>query len=173
MNGTPSDDRISAWLDDELPLDERAETEQQLAGSPEMRQDADELRQVSELVRGLPTERAPSELQAAVMRTIERDTLLAGTVPGAARSVRVSRLLSVAAVAVLLVGVALLFRERGGEPRPDDRPEIVERSVAPTEVQAEKRQEPRPSDVKQDDESERESGGDKIESPDSKSTQPE
>jgi len=159
MNGTPSDDRISAWLDNELPLAERAEIEEQLAGSPEMRQDTEELRQVSELVRGLPTERAPEELQAAVMRSIERDTLLAGDAPAAARSIRLSQILSVAAVAVLLGGIALLLVDRGGQPRPDDRPEIVERSFAPTEVQAQKRQEPEATEQKQDDDSE--SGTDK------------
>ena len=171
MNGTPSDDRISAWLDNELPLAKRAEIEEQLTRSPDMRQDADELRQVSELVRGLPTERAPEELQAAVMRTIERDTLLAGSAPAAGRSVRLSRVLSVAAVAVLLAGVALLLRERGGQPRPDNQPEIVERSVAPTEVQAQKRQEPKATDGKQDDESDGESDKDKLKSPEQPTTQ--
>ncbi len=169
MNGTPSDDRISAWLDDELPLAERAEIEEQLAGAPEMQQDADELRQVSELVRGLPTESAPEELQAAVMRTIERDTLLAGNAPAAGRSGRLRRTLSVAAVAVLLAGVALLFMGRGGQPRPDEQPEIVERSVPPSEVQAQKRQEPK-ADRKQDNDADSKSDKDKLESPESTTT---
>ncbi len=47
MNGTPSNERLSAWLDDELPLDERAEVEKLLAESPELRQELDELQRLS------------------------------------------------------------------------------------------------------------------------------
>ena len=39
MNGTPSNEKLSAWLDDELPLDERAEVEKLLAESPSLREE--------------------------------------------------------------------------------------------------------------------------------------
>ena len=144
MNGTPSDDRLSAWLDDELSLAERAEIEQQLAESPDMRQEADELRQVSELVRGLPVEKAPEELQPAVMRSIERDTLLAGesqTVGSGGR--RPSRrqdpkvLLGAIAALALAAVIMLMNGEEGPDPNAVDQPrEFVETSVPPVEAPA-------------------------------------
>lgn len=138
MNGKPSDDRISAWLDDELPLSERADIEEQFAGSAEMRLEAEELRQVSELVRGLDTRPAPEELHPSIMRSIERDTLLAGGMSGGGRSMRLSQVLSAAAVAVLLVGAALWLMERGGSDEPVEQPRIVQDSVPPTELRAQR-----------------------------------
>lgn len=138
MNGTPSDDRLSAWLDDELPLAERAEIEQQLAESPVMRQEVDELRQVSELVRGLPTAKAPEELQPAIMRSIERDTLLAGeslnAAPGArsgAPSPRQNPKIVLTAVASLAIAAFIMLLNGGPEPDPVDEKPIVQGSVPP------------------------------------------
>lgn len=104
MNGRTSDERLSAWLDDELTLDERAEVERLLAESPELRQELTELAQVSALVKGLPGSGAPVELKASILRAIERDTLLAGTGPETGRSRRLFRILTVAA-AVLAAGM--------------------------------------------------------------------
>lgn len=111
MNGTPSDnEKLSAWLDDQLPLDERAEVEKLLVDSPELRQEVEELRRLSGLVKGLPKEKAPAELQQAVMRSIERETLLAGS--GSAdsgRQRRVLQLLTAAAGIAVVVGLGTWF----------------------------------------------------------------
>lgn len=72
-----NDERLSAWLDGELSLADRAEFEKQLSESPELRQRLDELRKTSDLVKSLPKQAAPDELKSAVMRAVERETLLA------------------------------------------------------------------------------------------------
>jgi len=125
MNGTPSNERLSAWLDDELPLDERAEVEKLLAESPELLQEVDELRRLSERLKGLPAESAPDELQPAIMRSIERETLLAGDDSAStARHGRRLRMLTTAAGIALVAGAGLWFATNGGQQDPD-QPEIV------------------------------------------------
>ena len=76
MNGIPQEDRLSAYFDDQLSLEERAQFEKELAGSASMRRDLDELRQLSGLLHAQPVAQAPVELYPSVMRAIERDTLL-------------------------------------------------------------------------------------------------
>jgi len=137
MNGTPSNEKLSAWLDDELPLDERAEVEKLLAESPELRQELEELQRLSGRLKELPVGQAPPELHPAVMRSIERETLLAGDDSAkVARSGRLLRTLTTAAGIALVVGGGLWFVSNGG---PDvvgvnpDAPEIftIERSGGP------------------------------------------
>lgn len=167
MNGTPSDDRLSAWLDDELPLAERAEIERQLAESPDMRQEVDELRQVSELVRGLPVEKAPEELQPAAMRNIERDTLLAGESQtasagsgGRTPSRRQDPRLLVGAVASLLVAAVIMILSGNGapDPNPVEPPrDIASGSTDPVELKA-NHPEKKNDDESADDESSKNEG---------------
>lgn len=57
-----SDDRCSAYLDDELTPDERAAFEAELATSPQLRAELEEVRGVRTFVRGLPSLAAPSEI---------------------------------------------------------------------------------------------------------------
>jgi len=104
MNGRASDERLSAWLDDELTLNERAEVERLLAESPEFRRELTELEQVSALVKGLPNSGAPVELKASILRAIERDTLLAGAGSETGRSRWLVQILA-AAAAVLAAGM--------------------------------------------------------------------
>lgn len=109
MNGTPSNERLSAWLDNELSLDERAEVEKQLADSPELREELEELQRLSGHLKKLPVEKAPAGLQQAVMRSIERETLLAG---GDAQTVPRRRSLhwvTTAAGIALVVGAGFWF----------------------------------------------------------------
>jgi hypothetical protein len=116
MNGTPSNEKLSAWLDDELPLDERAEVEKLLAESPELRQELEELQRLSGRLKGLPVAQAPSELHPAVMRSIERETLLAGDDSAkVARSGRLLRTLTTAAGIALVVGGGLWFVSNGNQ----------------------------------------------------------
>jgi hypothetical protein len=132
MNGTPSNERLSAWLDDELPLDERAEVEKLLAESPELRQEVDELRRLSERLKGLPAESAPAELQPAIMRSIERETLLAGDDSAStARHGRRIRSLTTAAGIALVAGAGLWFATNDNQQNPV-QPEIVHVEQTPT-----------------------------------------
>jgi ferric-dicitrate binding protein FerR (iron transport regulator) len=57
-----SNDRCSAHLDDELTPDERTAFEAELATSPQLRVELDEVRGVRTLVRRLPSLAAPSEV---------------------------------------------------------------------------------------------------------------
>ncbi|MFT5326935.1 MAG: hypothetical protein ACI8P0_004818, partial [Planctomycetaceae bacterium] len=116
MNGTPSNEKLSAWLDDELPLDERAEVEKLLAESPELRQELEELQRLSGRLKGLPVGQAPPELHPAVMRSIERETLLAGDDSAkVARSGRLLRTLTTAAGIALVVGGGVWFVSNGNQ----------------------------------------------------------
>lgn len=116
MNGTPSNEKLSAWLDDELSLDERAEVEKLLAESPELRQELEELQRLSGRLKGLPVSQAPPELQQAVMRSIERETLLAGDDSAkVARSGRLLRVLTTAAGIAIVVGGGIWFATNDGQ----------------------------------------------------------
>jgi hypothetical protein len=116
MNGTPSNEKLSAWLDDELPLDERAEVEKLLAESPSLREELNELQRLSGRLKGLPVAQAPAELQQAVMRAIERETLLAGDDSAkVARSGRLLRVVTTAAGIALVAGAGFWFASNGGQ----------------------------------------------------------
>jgi hypothetical protein len=142
MNGTPSNERLSAWLDDELSLNERAEVEQLLAESPELREELNELQRLSGRLKSLPASKAPAGLQQAVMRSIERETLLAGDDSAKiARSGRLLRVLTTAAGIALVVGGGLWFASNGGQNVAvvdPGEPEIVTAHQTPTTRQANK-----------------------------------
>ena len=144
MNGTPSNERMSAWLDDELPLDERAEVEKLLAESPKLREELNELQRLSGRLKSLPVSQAPAEMQQAVMRSIERETLLAGDDSAkVARSGRLLRVLTTAAGIAVVVGGGLWFASNGGQNVAvvdPVAPEIVTAQQTPTTLQANKRE---------------------------------
>ena len=138
MNGTPSNERLSALLDDELPRHERAEVEKLLADSPELRQELNELQRLSGRLKGLPVEQAPAELHQTVMRSIDRETLLVDDASAnVARRRQRMRTLTTAAGIALTLGAGLWFASnRRPEVASVDpaNPEIVtvERSEGPT-----------------------------------------
>lgn len=68
---------LSAYFDGELTPEERQRAEQLLEETSSTRREIDEIAELSELVKSLPTETAPSELLPAVLRQAERDTLSA------------------------------------------------------------------------------------------------
>lgn len=68
---------LSAYLDGEVTAAERAEVERQLEASADARRQLTELRQLSGLVRELPTPPMPLELGPAIIQQLERHTLLA------------------------------------------------------------------------------------------------
>lgn len=134
MTGTPPNEKLSAWLDNQLPLDERAEVEKLLAESPELRQELNELQRLSGRLKGLTVAQAPAELQQAVMRSIERETLLAGDDSAkVARSGRRLRALTTAAGIALVAGAGFWFTSNGGPDVAVVEPEIltVERNAGP------------------------------------------
>ncbi|MCA9114793.1 MAG: hypothetical protein KDA79_06870, partial [Planctomycetaceae bacterium] len=72
---------LSAWCDGELSLEEQARVEQLLQESPAARREAEEIAQLSSLLKSLPRESAPPELISATLRRCEREMLL-GTAAG-------------------------------------------------------------------------------------------
>lgn len=148
MNGTPSNERLSAWLDNELSLDERAEVEKLLADSPELREELEELQRLSGHLQRLPVEKAPAGLHQAVMRSIERETLLSGDhlsstdSSGVARR-RSMRAMTTAAGVALAVGLGLWFSsDRGSDVAIVDPvgPEIVKAHQTRRDMQANRRE---------------------------------
>lgn len=113
MTGRPSDERLSAWLDNELSLDERGEFEKELAANPELRRELEELQQVSSLVKRAVQKQAPSELRGAVMRAVERESLLMpATGDQSVRSLR-SRITVLAGIAAAIVaGVVFMNKDK-------------------------------------------------------------
>lgn len=130
MNGTPSNERLSAWLDNELAPEERAEFDKLLADSPELRQEADELKRLSSRLKDLPTAQAPADLQRAVMQSIQPVTQPASDEPAApARQGRMLRVLTTAAGVAIAVGTGVWLMSGGGQQVADNslvQPEIVQ-----------------------------------------------
>ncbi len=111
----PPPELISAYLDGETTPAERAAVELWIANSAIFRQELDELRQISDLVRDLPKQSLPPEFSAAVLQIAERRTLLPenGDVPKPTRDPAPRRWhagysLAVAA-ALLFIGVQLTW----------------------------------------------------------------
>lgn len=114
MNGNPQSERLSAYFDNQLPLDERALVEQELASSAEMRKELDEYRQVSGILQSLPRTSAPIELRASVLRAIERESLL--PVADTARPRRLGRLVTAISAACALAAIGFFaMQNRNGQ----------------------------------------------------------
>lgn len=65
------DELLSAYLDDELSAEERALVESRLAADPAARQALEQLRNVSQTVRGLPQEVVGRDLRESILRRAE------------------------------------------------------------------------------------------------------
>jgi|GEM_PF-2067913 len=74
MNHQVPDELISAYFDGEVTPSERAQVEQLLESSTELRQLLDDTSKLSALLHSFPREAAPSELAANVQRQIEAKT---------------------------------------------------------------------------------------------------
>ncbi len=72
------DELLSAYLDDELPPDERARVEERLAADPAARRLLEELRSVSRVMQELPPEKLSADLRDSVLRRAERAMLVSG-----------------------------------------------------------------------------------------------
>jgi len=75
-NARNLDDRLSAYLDDELSDAERAEVEMYLASSEDARRTLAELRRTTELLRSLPRGKAPADMVELLTAQMERNELL-------------------------------------------------------------------------------------------------
>jgi hypothetical protein len=84
MTLEPREELISAYLDDELSADQRAQVESWLAESAECRQLYEELRAVRARLQSLPRLRLEQDLGPAVLRRAERSVLSGAQPPAAA-----------------------------------------------------------------------------------------
>ncbi len=106
-------ERLSAYIDRELPPDEQTALEQRLQNEPDLRRELDELRIIVQAVRGLPTVQRPREftltpeMVGTGQPTPEPRFLLFPATP------LVSALSSVAAALLLIAGGLLLFTATG------------------------------------------------------------
>jgi anti-sigma factor RsiW len=116
MNGSAPDERLSAWLDNELSLKERADVEKLLAASPDLRDGLDDFEKLSTLLRSVPQSVAPPELHSAVMRAIERESLLAAATMAehdgsvsASRTRRFGRVLATSVALAVAISAGVWF----------------------------------------------------------------
>jgi hypothetical protein len=112
-----SDELLSAYFDGETSPEEDALVEQALENSTELRRRLDEVGQVSDLLRSLPTETAPPELPAAVRKQIERELLLPAPTSAAPRRLRMRSGLAVACGAAISAAAILLIVMNGAPVR--------------------------------------------------------
>jgi anti-sigma factor RsiW len=75
MNLEPREELISAYLDDELAPQERAEVERMMAEQPALRQLHDELAALRATMQALPRHKLEHDLGPAVLRRAERTVL--------------------------------------------------------------------------------------------------
>ena len=123
MTGRPSDERLSAWLDNELTAEERAEFEKELDANPELRQELEELQQLSSLVKSAVPAKAPDELRGAVMRAVETESLMPAASDDAAPASSRSLLMAVAGIAVALVVAVIVMNGGDGDEIADSNPD--------------------------------------------------
>lgn len=97
---------LSAYFDDELSLDVRAEVEHRLNHSPELRTELDEIAGLSNLLNTLPRRSAPPDLAPSILRQIERDFSLRRPI---IRPMPVAARAWTAVVSSLFVTAAALF----------------------------------------------------------------
>ena len=75
MNKFPQNELLSAYLDDELSVEQRAQVEEWLAASPAARQLLEELRGLSNTLKSLPRRKLGEDISESVLRIAERRML--------------------------------------------------------------------------------------------------
>jgi len=126
------DELLSAYLDDELSAEERAHVEERLSADPAARQLLEELRSVSQAMRGLPHAKLGRDLRDSVLRRAEREMLVAGKAKSAKEPEQVAHPLPFGrskrawfwAGAAIAAGLMLMFIEREA-PRDAELPKEV------------------------------------------------
>jgi len=81
MNEPFSEELLSAYFDDELSSEQRAEVEKHLHESPAAQSQLADFGRISEAIKSLPQEPAPIELSSAVLKEAERQSLLPSAAP--------------------------------------------------------------------------------------------
>jgi hypothetical protein len=122
--------KLAAYIDGELEGAERAEIEKLLEQHPNYRRVLDQLRVARDLLRGLPRESAPPELNEAFNGQLERTVLLEGLGERRVRGASLNRWPQFAAMAAILLltaglGVVVFFVLPKGKPpliTADNRP---------------------------------------------------
>ncbi|MCG6156872.1 anti-sigma factor family protein [Rubinisphaera margarita] len=100
---------ISAYLDDEVSPEERASIRQQIDSDPAAERMLADFQEMGNLLRSLPSEKAPSGMVAAVHQQIERQTLLPASDAKAGKNRRRPLWLTGSTAALLLIGCCSLF----------------------------------------------------------------
>ena len=109
-------DFLSAYLDDELTAEERVEVEAQLAASPELRAELDEVREMRDAVRGLPLRDAPAGFWDDVTARVESDNVV--SIESRRRRVPIGWIAGAAAVAAAMIAVVVLPGRTTVRPNP-------------------------------------------------------
>lgn len=115
---------LSAYFDGELSPADRQRAEQMLEDSVNVRREIDEIAELSELVKSLPTATAPAELLPAVMQQAERETLLPSPPPAAAAKQK-SRTLLATLAGVAATAAAILLTIQFLPPSTDSHPQAT------------------------------------------------
>lgn len=109
MNERFPEELLSAYLDGEASAEETARVDAWLASSAEAREELDEIRRVTKLLRSLPQESPGSEFVTAVMRQAEQAVLIPPMpAPAVARSPRRGWVVAAAGLAVAAAVLLLL-----------------------------------------------------------------
>jgi anti-sigma factor RsiW len=131
------DELLSAYLDDELAAEERALVEARLAADPAARQLLDELRHVSQAIRGLPQETLRRDMRESILRRATEEKSSAqrpksDDAPGPLPKFAIGRTRRAWVWAALAAAAALLimFVERNPLEE-EDRPSVALRRHAP------------------------------------------
>lgn len=128
--GSPMDpwfarNRLSAYLDDALPPEERAEVEAQLAADPALRLELDQLRAAIALVREQGRVRAPEGFHDRVMARVALERPPAANRPMAAPRWRTIAAIGVAAAVLLVAPMAWWSAPRTSSQIIADAPELA------------------------------------------------
>lgn len=113
MNHSPSHDLISAYVDDRLSPEERAEVDALLDSSAEARAEFEAYRKLSGLLKGLPEQQAPNDLASRVMAQAERESLHGKSIAQTTETPPTNRrwLISTASLASVVVILFLAFNQ--------------------------------------------------------------
>jgi hypothetical protein len=122
-------ERLSAYIDRELPPDERTALEERLQREPDLRRELDELRIIVLAVRELPKVQAPRDFTLTPQMVGKTPTSRFLVFPATGL---VSVLSSVAAALLLISGGLLLFGSAGQSGGPALAPATAELAMQPT-----------------------------------------
>lgn len=134
MSGRPSDDRLSAWLDDELSAEESAAFEKELEASPELQRQVDEFRQLTSLMKGAAQQKAPEGLCDSVLQAIEQPHEVRSESPSLGTWTPARIAAAIAGLAAAIVVTVVMNQDDNPNEVAEQNPQqrlTVERAVGP------------------------------------------